>query len=72
MEAAQHYLRERLYLRSQDNAVGIATGYGLDERGIEVRSVPVELRILPTASRPNLGAHPASYPVGRRGKESGA
>jgi hypothetical protein len=40
-------------LRSQDSVVGIATGYGLDDRGVIVR-VPVGSRIFSTLSRPAL------------------
>jgi hypothetical protein len=42
---------------SQDSAVGIATGYGLDGRGVRVS------HIVHTGS----GAHPASYPMGTGG-----
>jgi hypothetical protein len=37
-----------LILRSRDGAVGIATSYGLDDRGVGVR-VPVESRIISTS-----------------------
>jgi hypothetical protein len=37
-----------------DSVVGIATGYGLDERGVGVR-VPLGSRIFSTSSRPILG-----------------
>jgi hypothetical protein len=52
---------------SRDSSVGIATGYGLDDRGVGVR-VPVGseyslLHIVQTGS----GAHPASYPMGTGG-----
>jgi hypothetical protein len=45
------------------SAVNIATGYGLDDRGVGVR-VPVEspLSIIQTIS----GAHTGSYPMGAR------
>jgi hypothetical protein len=48
---------------SQVSVVGIATGYGLDDRGVGVR-VPVGsrisfLRVVQTGS----GAHPTSYPM---------
>jgi hypothetical protein len=39
-------------LKSQDSAVGIASGYGLDDRRIEVRR-PVGLRIFVTPCRPD-------------------
>jgi hypothetical protein len=50
-----------LFTRSRDSAVGIATGYGLDGRGVGVR-LPVGprfslLRVVQTGS----GAHPASW-----------
>jgi hypothetical protein len=41
--------------QSRDSAVGVATGYGLDDWGFRVR-VPVGSRI--------LSSHPASYPMG--------
>jgi hypothetical protein len=41
--------------RSRDSIVGIATGYGLVDRGVGVR-VPVGSRILSTSSRPALGS----------------
>jgi hypothetical protein len=56
------YLHTRFYtsngnIRSRDGVVGIATGYGLDDRGVGVR-VPVESRIFFSPRRP------ASYPMG--------
>jgi hypothetical protein len=55
-----------------DNAVGIATGYWLDDQGVNVR-VPVGqefsfLHVVETGS----GAHLASYPICPGGKEAGA
>jgi hypothetical protein len=48
----------------RDSVVGIATGYGLDDRGVRVR-VPVGSRIFSCPRRPDqLWDHPASYPVG--------
>jgi hypothetical protein len=47
-------------LRSRDSVVGIATGYGLDDRGVGVR-VPVGVKNFPfsTSSRSALGhTHP--------------
>jgi hypothetical protein len=40
--------------RRRDSAVGMATGYGLNDRGFGVR-VPVWSRIFSTWSRPALG-----------------
>jgi hypothetical protein len=62
---------------SRDNVVGIASGYGLDDRGVGVR-VPVGSRIFSTSSRPSLGSTQPSiqcvsgvlYPgVKRQGRE---
>jgi hypothetical protein len=38
--------------KSQDSAVGIATGYGLDDQGVGVR-VPVGARIFTSPRRPD-------------------
>jgi hypothetical protein len=52
-----------------DNAVSIATGYRLADRGVGVR-VPVEasLHVVQTGS----GVHPTSYPMGTGGSLSGS
>jgi hypothetical protein len=47
-------IRYPLRLMSRDSIVGIATGYGLDDREVGVR-VQVGLRIFSTSSRPALG-----------------
>jgi hypothetical protein len=60
--------------RSRDSSVGIATDYGLDDRGVGVRvSVGLEfflLHVVQTGS----GVHPTSYPMGTgvkgRGREA--
>jgi hypothetical protein len=55
--------------RSWDSVVGIATGYGLDDRAVGVR-VPVVknfLHVVQTGSR----AHPVSYPMGTGGSFPG-
>jgi hypothetical protein len=39
-------------IESRDSAVGIATGYGLDDGGVGVR-VPIGLRIFTSPSRPD-------------------
>jgi hypothetical protein len=49
---------------SRDSLVGIATGYGLDDRGFGVR-VPVGSRIFSSSHRPRV--HPTSYPMGTGG-----
>jgi hypothetical protein len=52
---------------SRDSAVGIATGYGLDDRGIGVR-VPVGSRIFSSPSCPDrLWGPPNLLPSGYRG-----
>jgi hypothetical protein len=43
----------QFFIRSRDGLVGIATGYGLDDRGVRVR-VPVGSRIFSRSSRPAL------------------
>jgi hypothetical protein len=54
-------------LSGTEKAVGIATGYGLDDGGVGVR-VPVGSRIFCPPCRPDrLWAHPASYPMGTGG-----
>jgi hypothetical protein len=40
------------WLRSRDRAVGIATGYGLDDRGVGVQ-VPVGSRLFSSPRRPD-------------------
>jgi hypothetical protein len=68
-----HLVRPPLKLpKSRDNSVGLALGYGLDERSSRVRF---------TAGTGNFfshhlvqkvpGAHPASYPMNTRGPFSG-
>jgi hypothetical protein len=61
-----------LYLkRSRCSSVGIATGYGLDGRGVGVR-VPVGSRTFSSPRCPDrLWAHPTSYPMGTGGSFPG-
>jgi hypothetical protein len=55
----------------RDSAVGIATGYGLNGRGVGVR-VQVVTRISPLhLVQAGSGAHPASYPMGTEGSFPG-
>jgi hypothetical protein len=63
---------------SQDSAVGIATGYGLDDRGVGVR-VPVGSRIFSSPRRryrlwrpPNLlpNGYRGLFPLGKAAGES--
>jgi hypothetical protein len=52
---------------SRDNAVGIATGYGLDGRGVGVRD-PEGVELFSSPRRPDrFWDYPASYPTGIRG-----
>jgi hypothetical protein len=46
--------------RRRDSAVSIATGYGLDDRGVAVR-FPVRSTCLLRVVQTGTGAHPASY-----------
>jgi hypothetical protein len=52
----------------QDSSIGIATGYGLESRGIEVRfSAGAGYFSLLQSVQTGSGAHPAAYPMGTRG-----
>jgi hypothetical protein len=56
---------------NRDSAIGIATGYGLDDQGAGVR-VPVGQQFsLLHVVRTGSGALPASYPMGTGGSFSG-
>jgi hypothetical protein len=55
--------------RSLDSAVGVATGYGLDERRVGIQ-VPAEISFLHVVQA-DSGAHPASYPMGTGGLSQG-
>jgi hypothetical protein len=58
---------------SRDSSVGIALGYGLDDRGSRVRfpagagNFSLHHRV-----QKGSGAHPASYPIVTRGSFSGS
>jgi hypothetical protein len=61
-EIASHSIR-----RSRDSAVGIATGYGLGDRGFGFR-VPVGSRMsLLHVVQTGSGVHQTSYPMGTGG-----
>jgi hypothetical protein len=52
----------------RDSSVGIALGYGLDDRGSSVRfPAGAETFSLHHRIQNGSGAHPASYPMGTRG-----
>jgi hypothetical protein len=61
-----------VFLKSCDSSVGIALGYGLDDRGSRVR-VPAGAGnfFLHHSVQNGSGAHPASYPMGTRGSFPG-
>jgi hypothetical protein len=57
---------------SRDSSVGIALGYGLDDRGSRVRFLAgVGNFSLHHRVQNGSGAHPAFYPMGSRGSFSG-
>jgi hypothetical protein len=56
------------FFNSRDSSVGIALGYGLDDRGSRVRfSAEAENFSLHHRVQNGSGAHPVSYPTGTRG-----
>jgi hypothetical protein len=59
-------------IKSHDRSVGIALGYGLDDRGSRVR-FPAKAGNFSLHHRVQTGsgAHPASYPMGSRGSFPG-
>jgi hypothetical protein len=58
--------------KSQDSSVGIALGYGLDDRGSRVRFLAGAGNFsLHHRVQNGSGAHPASYPMGTRGSFPG-
>jgi hypothetical protein len=58
--------------KSHDSSVGIALGYGLDDRGSRLR-LPAGAGNFSRHRRVqnDSGAHPASYPMGTRGSFPG-
>jgi hypothetical protein len=74
-EIANRTARDKLFLpsflpsKSRDSSVGIALGYGLDDRG----AIPGVVGNFSLHHRVHNGSgtHPASYPVGARGSFSG-
>jgi hypothetical protein len=60
-----------LVYQSRNSVVGIATSYGLDDRGVGVR-VPVgkEFSLLQIVQTPSE-VHPTSYPMGTGGSFPG-
>jgi hypothetical protein len=61
-----------LRLKSRDKSVGIALGYGLDDRGSRVRFPAGAGNFsLHTRVQSGSGVHPVSYPMGTRGSFPG-
>jgi hypothetical protein len=59
-------------VRSRDSSVGIALGYGLDDRGSMVQfPAGAENFSLHHRAQNGSGAHPPSYPMGTRGSFPG-
>jgi hypothetical protein len=60
-------------IKSRDTSVGIALGYGLDDRGSMVRFLAGAGNFsLHHCVQNGSGAHPASYPMGTRGSFPGS
>jgi hypothetical protein len=60
------------YQKSRDNSVGMALGYGLDDRGSKVRFPAGAGNFsLHHSVQNGSKAHPASYPMGTRGSFPG-
>jgi hypothetical protein len=60
------------YRRSRDSSVGIATSYGLDDRGVGVRILGGQEFSLLHVVRTGSGDRPTSYPIGTGGSFSGS
>jgi hypothetical protein len=59
--------------KSRDSSVGIALGYGLDDRGSRVRFPAGAGNFsLHHRAQNGSGAHPATYPMGTRGSFLGS
>jgi hypothetical protein len=69
---AYNYSVSSFLRNSHDSSLGIALGYGLDDRGSRVR-FPVGAGIFSLHHRVQngSGAQPASYPIGTRGSFPG-
>jgi hypothetical protein len=71
----QHYIFGHIvfHIKSRDSSVGIALGYGLDDRGSRVRfpagagNFSLHHRV-----QNGSGTHPVSYPMGTRGSFPGS
>jgi hypothetical protein len=54
-----------------DNAVGVATGYGMDGQGVGVRVPRGKNFLFLHVVQTGPGNHPASYPMGTGGRAAG-
>jgi hypothetical protein len=67
----KYYWYNRI-MGSRDSSVGIALGYGLEDRGSRVRfQAGAENFSLHHRVQNGSGAHPTSYPMGARGSFTG-
>jgi hypothetical protein len=51
-----------MFYEIRDSSVGIATGYGLDDRGVGIL-VPVGARVFLHVAQAGFEAHTAFYPI---------
>jgi hypothetical protein len=58
-------------IRSRDSSVGIATGYGMDDRG-DRSSSPSRVKNFLHVVQTGSGVHPTSSPMGTGGNAAGA
>jgi hypothetical protein len=72
MTRAHNLFNYSVVIKSRDSSVGIALGYGLDDRGCKVLFLPGTVNFsLHHRVQTGSGAHPASYPMGTRGSVPG-
>jgi hypothetical protein len=66
------FILHKILFKSRDSSVGIALGYGWDDRGSRVQFlVGAGNFSLHHHVQNGSGAHPASYPMGTRGSFPG-
>jgi hypothetical protein len=61
----------KLFMWLTDSSIGIALGYGLDDRGSKVRFPARAGNFLHHRVPNGFGAHPVSYPMGTEGSFPG-
>jgi hypothetical protein len=67
-----NYIHIHTAMKNRDSSVGIALGYGLDDRGSRVRFQAEAGNFSPHHRVQNgSGDHPASYPMGIKGSLPG-